>query len=44
MRALVRRGVFREDKFGSDIYANNRLSSILLSAHEKNLNGFIGHW
>ncbi|KAK0204606.1 S-adenosyl-L-methionine-dependent methyltransferase [Desarmillaria ectypa] len=44
MRTLVNRGLFRETAFGSDIFVNNRMSSILLSAHEKNLHGFVGHW
>lgn len=44
MRLLVNRGVFRETEFGSDVFANNRMSSILLSPHENNLHGFIGHW
>jgi len=44
MRSLVNRRVFRETSFGSDVFANNRISSILLSAHERNLNGLIAHW
>lgn len=44
MRMLVNRGIFRETEFGSDVFANNRMSSILLSSHENNLHGFIGHW
>jgi len=44
MRMLANRQVFSETEYGSDIFANNRMSSILLSSHEKNLRGFIGHW
>ena len=44
MRMLANRQVFRETKYGSDVFVNNRMSSILLSSHEKNLRGFIGHW
>ena len=41
---LANRQVFRETEYGSDVFMNNRMSSILLSSHEKNLKGFIGHW
>ena len=44
MRMLANRHVFRETEYGSDVFVNNRMSSILLSSHEKNLRGFIGHW
>jgi len=44
MRMLANRQVFRETEYGSDVFVNNRMSSILLSSHEKNLRGFIGHW
>ena len=44
MRLLVNRSVFRETHYGSDVFANNRLSSAFLSAHEKNLRGVVGHW
>ena len=44
MRLLANRQVFRETEYGSDVFANNKMSSILLSSHEKNLRGFIGHW
>lgn len=44
MRTLANRQVFRETEYGSDVFVNNRMSSILLSSHEKNLRGFIGHW
>ena len=44
MRLLVNRSVFRETYYGSDVFANNRLSSVFLSAHEKNLRGVVGHW
>jgi len=44
MRLLVNRSVFRETHYGSDVFANNRLSSVFLSAHEKNLRGVVGHW
>ena len=44
MRLLVNRSVFRETYYGSDVFANNRLSSVFLSAHEKNLKGVVGHW
>jgi len=44
MRLLVNRSVFRETHYGSDVFANNRLSSVFLSAHEKNLRGIVGHW
>jgi hypothetical protein len=44
MRMLANRQVFRETEYGSDVFVNNRMSSVLLSSHEKNLRGFIGHW
>lgn len=44
MRMLANRQVFRETEYGSDVFVNNRMSSILLDSHEKNLRGFIGHW
>jgi len=44
MRMLANRQVFRKTEYGSDVFVNNRMSSILLSSHEKNLRGFIGHW
>ena len=44
MRMLANRQVFRETEYGSDVFVNNRMSSILLNSHEKNLRGFIGHW
>jgi len=44
MRMLANRQVFRETEYGSDVFVNNRMSSIPLSSHEKNLSGFIGHW
>lgn len=44
MRLLVNRSVFRESYYGSDIFANSRLSSVFLSAHEKVLRGVVGHW
>lgn len=44
MRMLANRQIFRETEYGSDVFVNNRMSSILLSSHEKNLRGFIGHW
>ena len=44
MRMLANRQVFRETEYGSDVFVNNRMSSILFSSHEKNLRGFIGHW
>ncbi|KAF9646659.1 S-adenosyl-L-methionine-dependent methyltransferase [Thelephora ganbajun] len=44
MRMLANRQVFRETEYGSDVFENNRMSSILLSSHEKNLKGFVGHW
>ena len=44
MRMLANRQVFRETEYGSDVFVNNKMSSILLSSHEKNLRGFIGHW
>jgi hypothetical protein len=39
MRLLVNRSVFRETHYGSDVFANNRLSSVFLPMHEKNLEG-----
>ena len=44
MRMLANRQVFRETEYGSGVFVNNRVSSILLNSHEKNLRGFIGHW
>lgn len=44
MRMLANRQVFRETEYGSNVFVNNRMSSILLSSHEKNLRGFVGHW
>ena len=44
MRMLANRQVFRETEYGSGVFVNNKMSSILLSSHEKNLRGFIGHW
>ena len=44
MRMLANRQVFRETEYGSDVFVNNRMSSILLTSNEKNLRGFIGHW
>jgi len=44
MRMLVNRQVFREMEYGLDVFMNNRMSSILLSSHKKNLRGFIRHW
>ena len=44
MRMLANRQVFRETEHGSNVFVNNRMSSILLASHEKNLKGFIGHW
>lgn len=44
MRLLVNRSVFRETHYGSDVFANNRLSSVFLSTHERNLRGVVGHW
>ena len=44
MRLLANRQVFHETEYGSGVFVNNRMSSILLSSHEKNLRGFIGHW
>ena len=44
MRLLVNRSVFRETHYGSDDFSNNRLSSVFLSAHERNLRGVVGHW
>ena len=44
MRMLANRHIFRETEYGSDVFVNNRMSSILLSSHEKNLRGFIGFW
>ena len=44
MRLLANRQVFHETEYGSGVFVNNRMSSILLSSHEKNLRGFMGHW
>ena len=44
MRMLANRQIFRETEYGSDVFMNNRMSSILFNSHEKNLMGFIGHW
>jgi len=44
MRMLANRQIFRETEYGSDVFMNNRMSSILFNSHEKNLRGFIGHW
>ena len=44
MRLLVNRSVFRETHYGSDVFANNRLSSVFLSVHEKNLRGVTSRW
>ena len=44
MKMLANRHVFRETEYGSDVFMNNRMSSILLSSHEKNLRGFAAHW
>ena len=44
MKMLVNRQVFHETEYGSDVFMNNRMSSILLSSHEKNLRGFVDHW
>ena len=44
MKMLANRQVFHETEYGSDVFVNNRMSSILLSSHEKNLRGFVAHW